>query len=110
VLFSSGTNDLVITPEAEMHAQKTTPLVDLLRENMLLRAEVSSLAEILEVAEETGQLPADWRNLLRETRRTRTYLDIAGQYESLFRELENVTDRADIEERLETVELAKLIK
>lgn len=110
VLFQSSKSDMVSTWETEMHAEKATSLVDLLQENMLLRAEVASLAEILDVAEETGQLPADWRSLLREARQTQTYRDVAGQYQSLFRELENVADRAGIEERLETVRLARLVK
>lgn len=93
-----------------MHAEKATSLVDLLQENMLLRAEVASLAEILDVAEETSQVPADWRSLLREARQTKKYRDVAGQYQSLFTELENIADRAGIEERLESVQPAILVE
>ncbi len=93
-----------------MHAEKRTSLVELLQENMLLRAEVASLAEILDVAEETSQAPDDWRSLLREARQTKKYRDIAGQYQSLFMELENVAGIAEIEERLESVRPAILIE
>lgn len=101
---------MVSSGSTEMHAEKRTSLVELLQENMLLRAEVASLAEILDVAEETSQAPDDWRSLLREARQTKKYRDIAGQYQSLFMELENVAGIAEIEERLESVRPAILIE
>ena len=100
---------MVNSGETEMHAEKATSLVDLLQENMLLRAEIASLAEILDVAAETSQVPSDWRSILREARQTKKYRDVAEQYQSLFLELENVAGRAEIEERLESVRPAILI-
>jgi len=93
-----------------MYTGKAMSLVDLLQENMVLRAEVASLAELLDVAQEIGEVPADWRSLLKDARQTQKYLNIAEQYESLFKKLRDVTDKSELETLLEEVEPAILTK
>ena len=93
-----------------MCTDKAMSLVDLLQENMVLRAEVASLAELLDVAQEIGEVPADWRSLLKDARQTQKYLNIAEQYESLFKKLRDVSDKSELETLLEEVEPAILIK
>ena len=93
-----------------MQFQKTYGLVELLKENMLLRAEVASLTEILTIAETTGQLSADWRVLLKEARQTQAYRDVAEQYDTLFKQIEDVADTTGIDDLLQAVPFAELVK
>ena len=93
-----------------MQLQKTSGLVDLLKENMVLRAEVEALMEILRVAEMTEQVPMDWRALLKETRQTKRYRDAAQQYDSVFRQVENSANKMEIDELLQIIPLMELMR
>jgi len=93
-----------------MQLQKTSGLVDLLKENMVLRAEVEALMEILRVAEMTEQVPMDWRALLKETRQTKRYRDAAQQYDSVFRQVENSASKMEIDELLQIIPLMELMR
>lgn len=93
-----------------MCPQRSPGLTGLLKENMLLRAELASLAEVLNIAETTGQLSTDWRSLLREARKTKAYREIAERYDPLFKRIEDLGDTTGIDELLHAVPFAELIE
>jgi len=93
-----------------MQLQKASGLVDLLKENMVLRAEVEALIEILRVAEMTEQVPTDWRALLKEARQTKAYRDVTEQYDQLFGLVENAASRMEIDELLQGIPLTELVR
>jgi hypothetical protein len=94
--------------EALMNAREKHNLIALLREVMILRAETSALANILDVAEETGKVPVNWRSILKETRSTHVYRNVSEQHERLFQHIEQTSDDAAIEEMLRSISAPQL--
>lgn len=88
-----------------MQSQQSSGLIELLKENMVLRAEINALAEILKVSDMTGQKPADWRALLRNARETRAYRDTAERYDLLFTQLDDTSSRPEIDAVLQEIPL-----
>jgi hypothetical protein len=88
-----------------MQSQRSSGLVELLKENMVLRAEINALADILKVSDMTGQKPADWRALLRDARETMAYRDTAERYNPLFARLDDTSSRAEIDAVLQEIPL-----
>ena len=91
-----------------MNAEEKHNLIELLREVMILRAETSALANILDVAEETGKVPVNWRSILKETRSTHVYRNVSEQYKHLFQHIEQACDDAEIEELLRRIAAPQL--
>ena len=90
--------------------QQSHKLVELLRENMRLRAEIEALVNILDVTEMTGQLPADWRSDLKERRQTGPYRNISEQYEPLLKEIEESGDEVNWDKILLSIPAAQLVE
>lgn len=88
-----------------MDQRYASGLVDLLRENMTLRAEATALVRILEARELTGQLSGDWRALLKTARTTQPYLAVAQRYDDVIERVAEASTRSDIDRVLESVEL-----
>jgi len=91
-----------------MDGQLTRRLTELLRENMTLRADNNALANMLNVAELTGEVPVDWRSILEETRKTHVYRNFAEAYEPLLHRIEQTCDEAVIEKLLQDISHAQL--
>ena len=80
-------------------------LVELIRENMRLRAELDALVRILEARELTGEFSGDWRDLLRTARGTHPYKNIEHRYDNVIAKVSDVSTRAEIDRLLESIEL-----
>lgn len=93
-----------------MEHRYASGLTDLLRENMLLRAEVQALLGILESRELTGRAAAGWLDVLRTERKTESYLATVHRYDDLIHQVANVAKRTDVDRLLESVELYKPLK
>lgn len=91
-----------------MQSNQASGLIDLLKENMVLRAENGTLTDILKVSDLTGERPVDWRATLRDARRGKEYRSLVGQYDSLFSRLEDATTRAEIDALLQQIPLRDL--
>ena len=91
-----------------MDGQLTRRLTELLRENMTLRADNNALANMLNVAELTGEVPVDWRSTLEERRKTNMYRNLAEAYEPLLHHIEQTCDEAVIEKLLQDIPPAQL--
>lgn len=70
---------------------------------MKLHAEIDALAKILDVAESTDQIPADWRSILKDSRKTLVYRNISEQLEPRFKRIEQASDEAEMNELIETI-------
>lgn len=93
-----------------MHQRNASGVVDLLRENMVLRAELEALAGILDGGELTGQLSSDWRTLLKNQRTTQIYRATVQQYDDVIRQVSEASSRAEIDRLLGSVELHSPLK
>ena len=92
-----------------MNPEQSRKFIELLRENMMLRAEVWSLASILTYVETQGHLPIEgWLATLKEMRRTPEYRNISEQYESLFARVEQAADVNEAVRLLETMPSAQI--
>ena len=90
-----------------MQQRPASGLVDLIRENMRLRAELAALVRILEARELTGEFSGDWRDLLRTTRATQPYKNIEQRYDDVIARVSELSTRAEIDRLLESIELDK---
>lgn len=88
-----------------MQQRHASGLVDLIRENMRLRAELAALVRILEGRELTGEFSGDWRDLLRTARATQPYKNIEHGYDDLIAKVSEVSTRTEIDRLLESIEL-----
>lgn len=88
-----------------MRQQYASGLVDLLRENMTLRAEAAALMRILEARELAGEFAGDWRALLKTARTTEPYRATVHRYDDVIQKVGEATSRADVDRVLESVEL-----
>ncbi len=93
-----------------MQTQRSSGLIELLKENMALRAEISALIDILKVSDLTGQRPAEWRATLNDVRRSRAYRDAVEQYDALLARLEDATTRAEIDFLLQKISLREPLR
>ena len=93
-----------------MEPRHASGVVDLMKENMLLRAEIAALVRILESRELTGESTGDWRSLLKSARATTPYRRVAHQYDDLIHHIAETSTRAEIDQLLESVELYKPLK
>jgi len=91
-----------------MDGQLARRLAELLRENMTLRADNNALANMLNVAELTGEVPVDWRSMLEETRKTHMYRNLAEAFEPLLHHIEQTCDETAIEKLLQEIPPAQL--
>jgi hypothetical protein len=91
-----------------MILQETHKLVELLRENMTLRAEMDAMVNILDVAQMTGYVPNEWRSILKEQRKMAPYKRIAEQFEPLIKHIEQ-SDEVNWDEFLSTIPAAQLV-
>lgn len=92
-----------------MNPEQSRKFIELLREHMMLRAEVRSLASILTYVETQGHLPIeDWLATLKEMRQTPEYRNISEQYESLFARVEQAADVNEAVRLLETMPSAQI--
>jgi hypothetical protein len=88
-----------------MQQRHASGVVDLLRENMHLRAELAALVRILEARELTGEFSGSWRNLLKTARSTQPYRSLAHRYDDLIERVSETSTRAQMDHLLESVEL-----
>lgn len=88
-----------------MQHRHASGLVELIRENMRLRAEVAALIRILEARELTGEFSGDWRALLRTARSTQPYNGILHRYDDVIEQVAAVSTRGEIDRVLEEIEL-----
>lgn len=88
-----------------MHQRYASGVLDLLRENMALRAEAAALVRILEARELTGEFTGDWRALLRTTRSTEPYLATIHRYDNEIERAGEASSRQEMDRVLESVEL-----
>lgn len=90
-----------------MQQRYASGLVDLIRENMRLRAELAAVVRILEARELTGEFSGDWRDLLRTARATHPYKNTEHRYDDVIAKVSEVATRAEIDHLLESIELHK---
>jgi hypothetical protein len=83
--------------------EQTRKFIAFLREHMQLRAEVTALNGILEIAVQERQIPDGWQELLRRARQTPQYQNISEQYEPLFARFEQAADVIEVEQLLDTI-------
>lgn len=88
-----------------MQPRHASGLVELIRENMRLRAELAALVRLLEARELTGEFSGDWRELLRTARGTQPYKNTVHRYDDVIAKVSEVSTRADIDRLLESIEL-----
>lgn len=88
-----------------MRQRYASGLVDLLHENMVLRAEVEALVGILRTRELTGQIAGDWFDVLKTERKTQSYQGVVHRYDDVIAQVAEVSTRADVDRVLESVEL-----
>ncbi|HTV04181.1 MAG TPA: hypothetical protein VME86_02355 [Acidobacteriaceae bacterium] len=88
-----------------MQSQNTSGLVELLKENMALRAENEALADILKVSDLTGERPVDWRAILKDARQSKAYRDMVERYDPVFSQLDDAVSRAEIDMLLQSIPL-----
>ena len=88
-----------------METQRSSGLIELLKENVALRAEVEALIDILKVSDLTGQRPAEWRATLRDARQSKAYRDAVERYHALFARLDDAGTRAEIDALLQKIPL-----
>jgi hypothetical protein len=93
-----------------MEARHASGVVDLMKENMLLRAEISALVRILESRELTGDSSGNWRALLKSARTTTPYKRLAHRYDDLIQHIAETSTRSEIDQLLESVELYKPVR
>lgn len=92
-----------------MQERHASGLVDLLQENVALRADLTALIGLLEARELTGQISADWRTVLQAIRKTQSYQNILHRYDHVLERAAEASTRADIDHMLESVELLELL-
>lgn len=88
-----------------MQTQRASGLIELLKENMELRAEVKALIDILKVSDLTGQRPAEWRATLNDARHSKAYREAVERYHPLFARLDSATTREEIDSLLQKIPL-----
>ena len=88
-----------------MQVRHASGLVDLLQENIVLRADLTALIGILEARELTGQISGDWRVVLQTIRKTQAYQSILHRYDHLLERAAEASTRVDIDHMPESVEL-----
>lgn len=91
-----------------MRVTNASGLSDLLKENMVLRAEIATLVDILRMSELTECLPHDWLSRLKQARHTETYLNIANEYDAQLAKLDHAASREEIEEVLQHIPLMRI--
>ena len=87
-----------------MHQRYASGVLDLLRENMTLRADVAALVRILEARELTGEFTGDWRALLKTARATEIYQASIYRYDDVIERAGEASSRAEMDRALEGVE------
>lgn len=80
-----------------MQTIETSGLINLLKENMKLRAEVTTLVDILRASELTERVPDDWYARLKLARSTERYQSIVREYDEQFTQLGHAKSREDID-------------
>lgn len=90
-----------------MQSRHASGLVELIRENMWLRAELAALVRILEARELTGEFSGDWRDLLRAARGTQPYKNTEHRYDGVIAKVSDVSTRGEIDRLLQSIELYK---
>ena len=88
-----------------MQDTKAPGLIGLFQENMVLRAEIATLVEILRISELTERLPEDWLSRLKQARHTESYQNIAKAYDRQLAKLDRATSRGEIDEVLQDIPL-----
>ena len=93
-----------------MNPEQSRKFIELLREHMVLQAEVRSLASILTYVETQGHLPIEgWLATLKEMRQTPEYRKISEQYEPLFARVEQAADVTEALQLIETMPSAQIL-
>ena len=88
-----------------MHQRYASGVLDLLRENMSLRAEAAALVRILEARELTDEFAGDWRALLQSARTTEPYQATTHRYNDVLERVGEASSRADMDRLVESVEM-----
>jgi hypothetical protein len=91
-----------------LNPEQSRKFVELVRDYLLLQAEVRSLASILLAAEKANIAPVGWLEDLKVLRQTPEYRSIAEQSEPLFARILAAADEKEVDQLLQSTPKARI--
>ena len=92
-----------------MKLKQTRAFTKVIREHFKLRAEVVTLAAMLEIAEQLNQPPIGWLKALKLARTKQEYRNISEQFEPQLAELERSAGATELDRLLNSIPPAEFL-